>query len=106
MAHIVAKRPQVEPLTYLLLNRFRKLFQGVKYRHRDSSLGDSVALYLPEDLFALNRSPKFGTRVNSGERVLNIQNRLQGIKSRRGDGTFGELIPHTQIFKVPGFEVA
>jgi hypothetical protein len=93
-------------LSYVLLNRFRSLFEGVRYRHRDSSLGDSVAWCLPEDLYALNRSPKFKARVDAKERVLNIENRLRGIYARRGDGTFGEIIPHAVAIDVPGFVVA
>lgn len=38
--------------------------------------------------------------------MLNIQNRLQGINARRGDGTFGELIPHSDVIQVSGFSVA
>ena len=59
------------------------MFEGVRYRHRDSSLGDSVAWCLPEDLYALHRSTKFNARVDAKERVLNIQNRLRGINARR-----------------------
>lgn len=93
-------------MPYVLLNRFRSLFEGVRYRHRNSSLGDSVAWCLPEDLYALGRSPKFKARVDAKERVLNVQNRLRGIKARRGDGTFGEIVPHAVAIDVPGFVVA
>jgi hypothetical protein len=37
---------------------------------------------------------------------MNLQNRLRGIKARRGDGTFGEIIPHTIPIDMPGFTVA
>jgi hypothetical protein len=90
-------------LSYRLLNRFRSLFDGVVYRHRDSSLGDSVASYLPEDLYALNRSPGLNALIESGARVLNARNILRGIKSRRGDSTFGELVPHANTVSIPGF---
>jgi hypothetical protein len=93
-------------LPYQLLERFRNLFDGVLYRHRDSSLGDSVAWCLPEDLYALSRSDKFNARVDGKQRVLNVQNRLHGIRARRGDGTFGELIPNALAIDVPGFIVA
>jgi hypothetical protein len=73
------------------------------YRHRDSSLGDSVASYLPEDLYALNRSPGLNALIESGARVLNARNILRGIKSRRGDSTFGELVPHANTMSIPGF---
>jgi hypothetical protein len=93
-------------LSYLLLDRFRSLFEGVRYRHRDSSLGDSVAWCLPEDIYALGRSAKFNAGVDAKQRVLNVQNQLRGIKARRGDGTFGEIIPHAVAIDVPGFAVA
>jgi hypothetical protein len=93
-------------LSYLLLDRFRSLFDGEKYRHRDSSLGDSVAQYLPEDLHALSRSPKLHDRIARGERVLNTQNRRRGVVARRGDGTFGELIPGTTPMRLSAFGVS
>src|SRR5271166_2561826 len=94
-----------KPLGYLVLNRFRSLFDGVLYRHRDSSLGDSVAWHLPEDLYALHRSTKLDVLIESGERVLNLRNTLWGIKSRRGDATFGEVVPHTRTTTAAGFVV-
>lgn len=92
-------------MPYLLLNRFRSLFDGILYRHRDSSLGDSVAWRLPEDLYALHRSARLNALIESGERVVNLQNTLRGIKSRRGDATFGEVVPHTLTKTDPGFVV-
>ena len=93
-------------MPYLLLDRFRSLFDGVLYRHRASNLGDSVAWRLPEDLFALNRSPKLNARIKSGQYVLNLQNTLRGIQSRRGDSTFGEAVPHSPLIAAPGFVVS
>ena len=78
----------------------------MRYRHRDSSLGDSVAWCLPEDLYALGRSKKFNSRVDAKQCVLNVQNRLRGIHARRGDGTFGEIIPHAIAEDGTGFVVA
>ena len=93
-------------MAYLLLDRFRSLFEGTRYRHRDSSLGDSVASYLPDDLYELGLSRPLNARIDAGQRVLNVQNRAHGIKARRGDGTFGELIPHETAERVPGFVCA
>lgn len=92
-------------MTYLLLSRFQSLFDGVPYRHRDSSLGDSVAQYLPEDLYGLQRSAKFQGGIEAGDRVINVRNTVRGINARRGDGTFGELIPNTTSVGIPGFVV-
>jgi hypothetical protein len=92
-------------LGYQLLDRFRSLFEGVLYRHRASNLGDSVAWRLPEDLYALSRSPRLNAKIESGRCVLNVQNTLRGVKSRRGDATFGEIIPHSLALSAAGFMV-
>jgi hypothetical protein len=91
---------------YRLLTEFANLFNGHPYRHRDSSLGDFVAMHLYEDLVALNKSTKLGTRVDSKEWVLNTANRRQGIKARRGDGTFGEIVPSEVAITDSGFLVS
>jgi hypothetical protein len=59
-----------------------------------------------EDLVGLGRSPKLAERVKAGERVLNSQNVRRGIKARRGDGTFGEIIPGRPSIADPGYVVA
>jgi len=41
-------------VSYRLLDEFEKLFRGQRYLHRNSSLGDKVALHLYEDLLSLN----------------------------------------------------
>ncbi len=93
-------------MSYRLLDRFRDLFEGVQYKHRDSSLGDSVAMCLPEDLYGLGRSAKFNAGVDNKDHVLNVENKLRGINARRGDGTFGEVVPHATVIEIPGFVVA
>jgi hypothetical protein len=91
---------------YRLLDEFRKLFEGQRYLHRRSTSGDFVAMHLFEDLFAVGRSKLLRTRIEERVCVLNVQNRRRGIEARRGDGTFGELIPHVDAFVDPGFSVA
>ena len=93
-------------MNYRLLAEFRGLFEGTKYLHRDSSRGDWVAHHLYEDLVALNKSGLFVERVTKREHVLNTQNKRQGIKARRGDGTFGELVPGADAIRDKGFSVA
>lgn len=78
---------------FALLRTFREVFEGKKYNHRNSTLGDLVASYLYEDLVALNRSPALVERVRTHQRVINLGNKAVGKVSRRGDGTFGELVP-------------
>ena len=92
-------------LTYRLLRAFEGIFSGVKYRHRDSSNGDWIAVHLTEDLFELNRSAKFVARVSAGLSVQNLVNKRRGIVSRRGDGTLGEIIPRTPVKLDPNFKV-
>jgi len=80
-------------LTYQLLDRFEALFQGRPYLHRVSTHGDAVAMRLFEDLYDLKRSPSFVRRADSGLCVLNTKNNRHGVKARRGDGSFGEIVP-------------
>jgi len=94
------------PVEFALLQTFRGLFEGTQYKHRDSSLGDLVASQLYEDLVALNRSTKLTARVQSHERVVNLANRAVGRASRRGDGTFGELVPTAIAVTEAGLLVA
>jgi hypothetical protein len=78
---------------YKLLTCFESLFRGQPYLHRNSTLGDQVASYFYEDLHEIKRSAHFNEHVDSGRWVVNARNNAQGIQSRRGDGTFGELVP-------------
>src|SRR6266516_6921164 len=91
---------------YRLLERFRNVFEGTRYKHRDSSIGDSIAIEFYEDLHSLHKSSKLVSRIENHERVINVQNVRQGVKARRGDGTFGELIPGEDALALPGFKVA
>ena len=93
-------------LTYRVLDEFRGLFDGTKYKHRDSSLGDWVARHLFEDLYKLGKSRALQDRVDKHESVLNTQNKRRGIPARRGDGTFGEVVPGVVAVVDAGFAVA
>jgi hypothetical protein len=93
-------------VTYQLLEEFQRLFEGTRYLHRSSTQGDRVAYRLYEDLFDLGKSDLLQKRIESRESVLNLANRRQGVKARRGDGTFGELIPNVMALVEPGFAVA
>jgi hypothetical protein len=91
---------------FALLDTFRALFEGTKYKHRDSSLGDLVASQLYEDLVSLGKSEKLAARVKTHERVVNLGNKAVGRPSRRGDGTFGELVPTAVAITEAGLLVA
>ena len=93
-------------MPYKLLDEFRRLFAGTKYEHRKSTQGDRIAYCLYEDLFNLGRSPKYVAAVASQSRVLNTRNVAVGKKSRRGDATFGERVPHIVAVTVPNYAVA
>lgn len=97
--------PKVAPIEFRLLDRFRALFEGRPYRHRASNQGDLVAVHLYEDLITINRSPKFIAEVKEHSPVVNLQNRRRGIRARRGDATFGQIIPGETAVKETGFLV-
>jgi hypothetical protein len=91
---------------YALLRTFRSLFEGKPYRHRIANLGDLVASHLYEDLVALDKSQKLTERVRHHERVVNLRNLMMGKPGRRGDGTFGELVPAAVALTEKGMLVA
>ena len=64
-------------------------------------------MHLYEDLIAINRSSKLiDAATNRTDRVLNVQNKRRGVAARRGDGTFGELIPGETAITDAGYHVA
>lgn len=93
-------------MLYQLLDEFKRTFEGTRYLHRNASLGDRIAHQLYEDLYAVEKSVLLRSRIESRECVLDVANRRQGIKARRGDGTFGELVPGAEPGIAPGFSVA
>jgi hypothetical protein len=96
----------METPEFAVLRTFRGLFEGTLYKHRDSSLGDYVAGHLYEDLVALGKSSKLLQRVQAHECVVNLANKTVGKPSRRGDGTFGELVPTVVAVTEKGLHVA
>lgn len=93
-------------MNYRLLDAFRGLFAGKRYQHRDSSRGDWVSYHLYEDLHVIGKSQLLVARIDNREHVLCVANRRQGIQARRGDGTFGELVPGVTPVVVSSFTVA
>jgi hypothetical protein len=91
---------------YALLRTFRGLLEGKPYLHRKSNLGDLVASQLYEDLIAINKSAKLVQRVQHHECVVNVRNVMTGRPGRRGDGTFGELVPAAVAVTEKGMLVA
>ena len=91
---------------FALLDTFQSVFEGRKYEHRNSTLGDLVAGKLYEDIVRLGRSPKLSERVKNHQCVVNVGNKAVGKKSRRGDGTFGEIVPTAVAITEKGLLVA
>lgn len=89
-----------------LLETFRHLFDGNKYLHRKSNLGDSVAVEFYEDLVTLGKSTKLPPRIAAHDRVINLRNITIGKTARRGDGTLGELVPSAVAIVEKDFAVA
>ena len=55
---------------------------------------------------AVDRSPKLVEAIKQEILVLNVANRLQGIRARRGDGTLGEIVPGERAIRDAGYIVA
>jgi len=92
---------------FRLLAEFRRLFENKIYKHRSSTQGDFVAMHFYEDLITIHRSPKLlEAAINRKDRVLNVQNKRRGVSARRGDGTFGELIPGETAITDSGYLVS
>lgn len=93
-------------MPFRLLDAFREIFEGKIYRHRASTQGDRLARFFYEDLYSLSRSSVFNARIDRAESVVNVSNVVTGRRGRRGDGTFGELLPTAEPIHQSGFAVA
>jgi hypothetical protein len=93
-------------LEFKLLQRFEATFRGRVYKHRDSQLGNRIADFIVEDLFDIGHSKKFNERVTARSHVLNPKVQAPGIKARRGDESFGRLVPAESAIEKAGFNVA
>lgn len=94
----------MEELT--LLRAFADVFRGQKYNHRISNTGDQIASYLYEDILALGDSKTFVQNVEARIGVVNTGNQIKGKRGRRGDGTFGRIVPGAPASSVAGYAVA
>lgn len=93
------------PFSFGLLTAFEATFQGSVYKHRSSTLGNLVATHLYEDLYAHGNSQTFNERVADGKCVVNVAGSTRGVKARRGDGTFGAVVPGSIPASAKGFTV-
>src|SRR5207248_450136 len=97
--------PYCHRMPYRLLTEFERLFREHPYFHRRSNQGDFLAALFYEDLLGLGKVPRLANEIAAGQRVVNNENLLRGVKARRGDGTFGEIVPGVEPIRFPGFEV-
>jgi hypothetical protein len=100
------------PLTtgYRLLDAFLRTFAARRYSHRDPNVGDRLSAELYEDLYARARArdaqSKLVRRVDERSRVLNATNYQTGVRARRGDGTFGEIVYGEEPKRMEGYAIA
>jgi hypothetical protein len=92
-------------VSFHLLTQFQLLFDGKPYLHRVSTHGDYVAQFVFEDLYALQHSQKLVQCIVAQRSVLNAKNKAHGVKHRRGDGSFGTIIPGDIAISDSGFSV-
>jgi hypothetical protein len=78
---------------FRLLTQFEETFRGRQYRHRDSQLGNRIADFLFDDLYELDPASRFRDAVDRGVVALNPKGISPGVKMRRGDGSFGPVVP-------------
>lgn len=80
-------------MDFRLLERFEATFAEGPYLHRNSQLGNRIADFLFDDLYELDAASKFRSDVDSGRAALNPKGVSPGLKARRGDGSFGPIVP-------------
>lgn len=87
---------------FKLLMKFEDTFRDRIYLHRNSQLGNRIADYLFDDLYDLQDDSKFRKDVESRRVALNPKGISPGVKARRGDGSFGPIIPGHSPLPYPG----
>jgi hypothetical protein len=87
---------------FKLLTKFEQNFRDGLYLHRNSQLGNRIADYLFDDLFELDPASQFRRDVESGRAALNPKGVSPGLKARRGDGSFGPVVPGHSVQPYPG----
>lgn len=78
---------------FRLLTKFEDTFRNGPYLHRNSQIGNRIADYLFDDLYLLDPTSKFHKDVDESRSALNPKGIARGVKARRGDGSFGPLVP-------------
>lgn len=88
--------------SFKLLAQFEATFRDRRYLHRNSQLGNRIADYLFDDLYELDSSSAFRADVDRGLVALNPKGVSPGVATRRGDGSFGPVVPRYRPARYPG----
>ena len=91
---------------FKLLTKFEQTFRDGPYLHRNSQLGNRIADYLFDDLYDLDPGSQLRRDVDSGRVALNPKGMSPGLKARRGDGSFGPVVPGHVARPNPGHSVS
>lgn len=91
--------------SFRLLDQFETTFRGRKYLHRNSQLGNRIADYLFDDLYDLSPDSRLRSDVDADRVALNPKGISPGLKARRGDGSFGPIVPGHHPRPSPGHVV-
>ncbi len=90
---------------FKLLAQFERTFQGVPYLHRNSQLGNRIADFLFDDLYELDPGSRLRADVDAGRVALNPKGISPGLRARRGDGSFGPIVPGHTPRPFPGHSI-
>ncbi|MBI2763763.1 MAG: hypothetical protein HYX54_08460 [Chloroflexi bacterium] len=90
---------------FKLLAQFERTFQVGPYLHRNSQLGNRIADYLFDDLYELDLRSRLRSDVDAGRIALNPKGISPGLRARRGDGSFGPIVPGHSPRSFPGHSI-
>jgi len=91
---------------FKLLAKFEQTFREGPYLHRNSQLGNRIADYLFDDLYDLDQASQLHRDVDAGRVALNPKGVSPGLKARRGDGSFGPVVPGHTARPYPGHTIS
>ena len=78
---------------FKLLTKFEETFCQGRYLHRDSQVGNRIADFLFDDLYDVSDDSKLRKDVDAGLVALNQKGISPGLRARRGDVSFGPVVP-------------
>jgi len=91
---------------FRLLEAFRQTFAGRLYKHRDSTVGNSIGRQFFEDLFDHGVSVLYNKHVSNSFGVVSRGGQIHGKEIRRNDSVFGRPPAGTKLLALrAGFRV-